>query len=248
MIKRKNLSTIFCRKVDKLSLEEVEALTIDLWDEMNSDNDNKIRYCLEHRAHILNDQFAPTPQEVEQFRRVAEMLVEKTEMLYQNAGRIYKELSAKYDSGECGDFPMFCVETTLERDCFEDLFESLNNSNKSNYAKFAEILCDVYYEDYGGKLSFASLHYKESNEPIEKYINNVFSCGITNGEVDTAWNCESLYDTYPCLKGIPVCYALHHLATHIAYSMQDILRITNFRSEVKVTYMNDDKVCIIQNK
>ena len=235
-MKRRRLSNIFCCKVDKLSLEEIEAFILDLWEDMDSDNDMKIRYCLEHRADILNKQFSPTPQNVEQFRRVSELLIEKTEILYRNATIIFREQCAKYDAGEYGDFPSFSVKTLLVHDSFEDFFEELNGDTRSDYNKFGEILGDVYSDDFGGNLYGRELFYKESREPLEKYIEDAFSSEITDGKVNTTRACGSLYKNYPELNGIPVCFALYQLATYLPYSIEDIIRLTNFRSEVKVTY------------
>lgn len=192
-MKKRRLSNEFCHRVDKLSLEDVEVFAIDLWDDMDLANDMKIRYCLEHRAQILNDQFNPTPQNVEQFRRVSELLIEKTEILYRNATKIFREQCAKYNAGENGDFSSFSVKTSLERDSFEDFFEELNGDTTSDYNKFGEILGDVYSGDFSGNLCGIELLYKESREPIEKYIEDIFSTEIIDGKVDTTRDCGSLY-------------------------------------------------------
>lgn len=239
-MKRHLLNTSRTNKIDQMSLNEVEALAIRTTKESDIGY-AMLEYCLIRRKRLLNDMFDPTPEDVERFRHIAQMLVSKTEMLYRNAGKIFRELNNRYNSGDCGDFSSFYVEAKMTRDWVEDFFIGLNNGTDTDTPEAAEILSEYISGHGDGGLLDVSLYYQENNGyDIEEYIAGAFSLEVQSGIVDTTWE-DYLFDIYPVFKGIPICYALHHLFDHTLYSMQDILDITEVRTEIKIGYINDNR-------
>jgi len=245
------LNSPFYRNIDKMPLAEVESFAIDIWkdwqDERSVVNEERLETCLIYRNSLLNKQFRLTKQEFERFRFVANLLIEKTEMLFRNSRKIYRQLYEQMKNGEGGDFSDFCVEASISVPYNgTDSVWDIEDYAGSDYYKFAEILDDFYSDKRSLCCMTNRLDYREDIEPDDKYFAQRFGCYYDeNLEIETDWH-DWLGNLFPMLKKIPVCYALHELFDHTHYSLQDIIRINDVWSEVKVVWQNiySEEKCI----
>lgn len=234
----------FYNAVSEMTIPEVERAAVGYWQswtKRGSGNEQEIKikldFCLMHRRNLLNNHFQLTNQEFERFRVVATLFAEKTEMVFRNTRRIYKQLHEEMKSGAGGDFSDFYVEASIQA-CYNDTdsIVSIEDDSGSDYAQFAEIL-DTVSGDYVAMMA-KRLDYNPDATPDDKFFRGYFCCEYDEYlQLNTTWHLRIGME-FPKLLEIPVCYALHQLSDHVHYSLPDIIRINDVWSEVRVGYQN----------
>ena len=192
----------------------------------------KVRDMMGYRKFILDTLFAKhcTEAEIERLEKVNTLLLELTNRTYKRTADLFRtliampkdELDDDYEI-EGGLVPEFdTVDSTLRLE--EDTYYG------SDFTRMAAILQET--EKY--LLDLAHVHplwssvadYSSTMSDKELNCENSLDDG-------TSWAEGALWN--PKLEHITVCYALHALCTHMNFSIPDILRMNDFKVEVKLT-------------
>lgn len=185
-----------------------------------------------YRKFILDTLFAKhcTEAEIERLEKVNSLLLELTNRTYKRSADLFRaliampkdELDDDYEIEGCLVPEFDTVDSTLRLE--EDTYYG------SDFTRMAAILQET--EKY--LLDLAHVH------PLWSSVAD-YSPTMSDKEL----NCENSLDDgtswaegalrNPKLEHITVCYALHALCTHMNFSIPDILRMNDFKSEVKLT-------------
>lgn len=232
----------FYKQVDGMNLVEVEQAAKELYETWShgryrGDNwgtENRLEYCLGHRAVLLNDQFRFTNEEFERFRTVAAMFAEKTELVFRNTCAIYRLTTDQFRHGVFHDFTDFAVEASVGVDGRS--FVVFEDNTGSNYRDFAHILEHFYLDKQDISLLWRRFAYQPDVETDDEFFHRGFRWYFdAAGCLDTKEH-EWLREAFPRLAGVPICHALHKLLDHTNYSLPDIIRINDLRVEVSVKW------------
>ncbi|MBR0245647.1 MAG: hypothetical protein IJQ61_04180 [Bacteroidales bacterium] len=184
-----------------------------------------------YRKFILDTLFAKhcTEAEIERLEKVNSLLLELTNRTYKRTADLFRaliampkdELDDDYEIEGCLVPEFDTVDSTLRLE--EDTYYG------SDFTRMAAILQET--EKY--LLDLAHVHPLWSSvADYSPTMSDKLNCenSLDDG---TSWAEGALRN--PKLEHITVCYALHALCTHMNFSIPDILRMNDFKSEVKLT-------------
>ena len=191
-----------------------------------------VRNMMGDRKVILDALFAKhcTKAEITRLENVNSLLLDLTNRTYKRTADLFRALIAMSKDEMDDDYeiegslvPEFdSVDSTLRLE--EDLYYG------SDFTRMAAILQET--EKYLLDLAHVC--------PIWSSVAD-YSPTMSDKEL----NCENTLDDglswaegplrNPKLKAITICYALHALCTHMNYSIPDILRMNDFKVEVRLT-------------
>ena len=168
-----------------------------------------VRDMMGYRKFILDTLFAKhyTDAEIARLEKVNSLLLDLTNRTYKRTAGLFRALIA------------------MQKDELDD-----DDYYSSDFTRMVAILCET--EKY--LLDFAQVRPVWSSEA--EYTPTMSDKGLgCEPPLDdgTSWAEGPLHN--PKLKHITICYALHDLCTHMNFSIPDILRMNDFKVEVKLT-------------
>ena len=236
-------------EIESFELPALEAKIQQLYNGyLSSRGDGNFLGCLSDvlglRKEIINKRFVFTPQAVLQFERINKKLTENSAKLLAKTALLYEQMKANKRMGD--DFlDDYHLEATLEVGYRGEAsiltFETDENGGECNYSSMAEIL-SLMPNFYCKPLLRFHLHNPDEvhcPSNIEELLHNVQYW--ENWDKDKNWEEQCLL-RIPELEHLPsICNALRGLVVHSNYSLSDILRINDIRSEVRVDWRNHGK-------
>lgn len=224
-------------EIEKLSLSELETRIKGLYLEFQRSKlvrDDRLQACLTQRKRLIDRNFKFAPEAVKHIERVNRILTEGSAMVLNRCGLLFRQMLKLKQEGD--DFlDDFEIEGSMsfpfgDEESVVVLVEDENNG-QSDYVAMADVL-DYTSPDFG-ILSGFHFSYREdadwqmSDEELR----------IKDNRLDFNWNIELL--DAPELSAIEYfCYWSHLLFVDMDYSISDVIRLKNFRFEVKVTHQN----------
>lgn len=227
----------FYKKIEKLSLPELEGLIKELYEELRrsrATKDFRLDGCLRYRKSLINKNFKFTPLAVIHIERVNRILTESTAKVLQRSAHLYRQMVKLKEQGDDDFLDEFNVDGTVAIE-FNDkesvlILNEDENNGQSDYVAMAKILENT------------QIALKELILFTFFYTNNMCYQGVDE-ELEKAemlkinWNDKLL--SAPELSGIETfCHASYFLFDKLSYSISDIIRINRFCNEVKVTHRN----------
>ena len=226
--------------LEKMTLPELEQEIKNLCTATGSDIDTeyeheKIMACLRVRISKLNKIFECTPENIERLHRVANLIKDRTAMLYKKGNQLYEQMWRVWQANENEPFNDFYVELSLNIS-YNDEHSVLNlpeDGTGSNYLFMAEVLNSFYFENgVIENLIVCDTRNYYPDTPARK-----FQFSEVDGKIDE-WSEGWFFEKFPKLKGLPITLEFHNLLFHSYYSLQDIIRINDVWSEVKVVWQH----------
>lgn len=227
----------FHNKIEKLSLPELETMIKGLYLEFQKSKayrDDRLQACLMQRKWLINRNFKFTPEAVKHIERVNRILTEGSAMVLKRCGLLLRQMLKIKQEGD--DFlDDFEIEGSMsfpfgDEESVLVLIED-ENSGQSDYVAMADVL-DYISPDFG-ILSGFHFSYSEGTD----WQMSDEELRIKDDRLEFNWNIELL--DAPELKLIEYfCYWAHILFVDMNYSISDVIRLKNFRFEVKVTHQN----------
>lgn len=184
------------------------------------------------RCLILNKMFQATPAEIERFKTVNALLYSLTKKMYQRTADFYRTL-LKYGKDETFDDDYY-VEGSLQysyngEDSILYLEEDSYYGSDFNY--MIELI-DTLTEQERSKfheIKSVSIVYRPEHTP--DWTDEQLDCVDT---LDDGQSWAESWLRHPLLDSICICYAVHDICTHKAYSIPDFLRLNDFWVEAKI--------------
>lgn len=213
--------------VPKSEIQKIEAEVLPItgadveeyneWAESES-NRNRVESLLKRRCKLLNDAFQPTKVNLERLRQVNSHLSELTKRAY---NRISEIEAVEYYMAGCEE-DGYDVESHV-RFIYQgdDSVLKLDDDDYygSNFTLMIKALTELYLAKGQENIIYARLGKNELDE----------------GE---SWLEEPFFKWKDRLHDIIICYAVHDLTSHKAYSVPDLLRLDSFLCESVVTFQS----------
>ena len=226
----------FYEEIEKLSLPELEAMIKELYQKFQksrSYSDDLLNACLSQRKYLINRNFIFTPEAVYHIERVNSILTKSTAKVLNRTEFLYRQMVQLKAKGD--DFlDDFNVDGTVAVGYSGEesilTFDKDENSGQSDYHAMADVLDFTNNAfEYLRRFSISDGGNLIHEETEDKFI--------IDHTLELNWNIELL--SAPELSSIEYfCYASHILFVDSRYSLSDIIRINDFRNEVKVTHQN----------
>lgn len=190
-----------------------------------------VRDMMEYRKSILDVLFAKhcTEVEIKRLEKVNSLLLDLTNRTYKRTANLFRALIA-LPKDELDD--AYEVEGSLVPE-FDTIDSTLRLEDDkyygSDFTRMGAILCET--EKY--LLNLAQVNPFWSSEVEYSPTMNDKDLDCENPLDDgTSWAEGPLRS--PKLDHIIICYALHALCTHMNFSIPDVLRLNDFKIEVKL--------------
>ncbi len=212
---------------ENMSLEELEQTIIALWNENSIKNRSEIYDCLSVRNCHINKDHAITAHELTELKRVNRLITKHTfracaeveelfEKLKTNALPNYNNITVKAELYPSGDLIKFDGD---ENSNYEEMSEILFDEGFSMPSKYLLDISMSYNRATGDESTDYMCFYDEDT----RMWDDLFDFTFRNGEIAE----EDAFEVY---------YPMHALYDHSQYSLQDIIRISDFKSEITVTF------------
>ena len=233
MSRKYYLDDSFYKAIENLTLPDLEYFIEGLRDDMEI-NHEKINACLIQRKSMLEDIFECTPDNVERLHYIANLIKDNTKMLRDKGNQLYVQMQKLWQDGENEPFTDFRIEISL-RISFNDEEISIlhldDDKSGSDYVRMAELLDDFYFQthNHGNLITRDSIEKEtmiEYFKPLE-----------LDGKEDD-WGESWFFDKFPELQEMPITMEFHDLLFHSNYALQDIIRVNDVWSEVKVVWQH----------
>ncbi len=214
-------------KYDKISLEELEQTIIILWNDVNSTHKTKLNLtrCLFERKYRINNDHPITEREIIELKRVNKLITDHTLRVCAEVEELLKKLKT--------DVLVNYNELTVKAVLYPsgDLIK-YDSDELSNYEVMSEILFDEFCPISDSLLEISLCYNRTTGEEHTHYM-------CFYNEDTRVW--ENLFDftfrgTIDKKEAFEVYYPMHYLYDHSSYSLQDIIRISDFKSEITVTF------------
>ena len=190
-----------------------------------------LRFLLQRRKVILNELMICSPSEIARLKEINEQLLSLTNKLGDKTYGLYNALLQTGYDPEFDDDIM--IEGTLRFvvdswECFESVLEM--DEDKEYESDFLFMMGMIYNLD-GDNHSYPCARHVFSYDPKhtpdmtmeQLHLNNTLDDG-------TSWDHAGRF------KDICVCHAIYSLTSDNLFSYPDVLRMNDFRCEVKVTH------------
>lgn len=184
----------------------------------NESNRNRVESLLRRRCELLNDAFQLTEENLDRLRQVNSHLADLTKRAYNRIGEIK------------------AVEYYMA-DCEEDGYD-VESHVRFIYREDESVL-KLDDDDYYGS-SFTLMIKALTELYIAKGKENIIIARVEKNELDDgeSWLEEPFFKWKHWLGDIIICYAVHNLTSHKAYSIPDLLRLDSFLCESIVTFQS----------
>ncbi|MDR2971199.1 MAG: leucine-rich repeat domain-containing protein [Bacteroidales bacterium] len=224
---------LFTHPIEKMTLPELEQSLETLVSDKNADRD-KIDYYLSQRKEKLENMFECTPENVERLHFMANLIKERTTMLYEKGNQLYEQMYKLWKDGQNKPFVDFYIELSLQIS-FNDETSILHlddDKTGSNYVRMAEILDDFYFDTYNRSnlILHNRIDFDAEKQKIFKFVDH-------DSKTDN-WGESDFFDLFPELQKLPIVHEFHNLLFHTHYALQDIIRINDVWSEAKVVWQH----------
>jgi hypothetical protein len=222
----------FMHQLSDMTLSELEQFLEKLL--RNKNADYRIDYCLSQRKHKLECMFERTPENVERLHSMANLIKERTTMLYEKGNQLYEQMYKLWKDGQNEPFVDFYVELSLHISFNSEtsILHLDDDKTGSNYVRMAEILDDFYFDIYSqGNLI---LHNRIDFDAEKQKIFKIEYYDSKTVKEDDLW----FFDILPESQKSPIVWEFHNLLSHTHYAPQDIIRINDVWSEAKVVWQH----------
>lgn len=187
------------------------------WTESESTR-NRVESLLKRRCKLLNDAFQMTVENLDRLSQVNIHLTNLTKRAYDRIGEIE---AVEYYMTDCEDDD-YDVESHI-RFIYrgDDSVLKLDDDDYygSNFTLMIKALTELYITKGQGNIIYARL-------------------GKNNLDDGESWVEEPFCKWKDRLHDIIICYAVHDLTSHKAYSIPDLLRLESFLCESVVTFQS----------
>ena len=230
MSKSNLLFISFFDAIEKMTLPDLEQFIEGLSDDMEVNRD-KMNACFKQRKSLLTEMFECTPTNLERLHCIANLINDHAKMLYDKGNQFFEQTRKLWHSDENEPFTDFYIEISL-RIQFNDEQTSIlhldDDKSGSDYVRMAELLNDYYHNDYHhhGSLLIGDTLEIGANEKFEFF-------GHTKDRKEN-WGKSRFFEKFPELRELPITWEFHKLLFHTNYALQDIIRVNDVWSEVKV--------------
>lgn len=181
-------------------------------------NRNRVESLLKRRCKLLNDAFQLTVENFDRLRQINSYLSYLTKRAYDRIGEIeaveYYMTDREDDGYDVESHVRFIYrgeESVLKLD--DDGYYG------SNFILMIKALTELYIAKGQENIIYARL-------------------GKNNLDDGESWLEEPFCKWKDRLKDISVCYAVHDLTSHKAYSIPDLLRLDSFLCESTITFLS----------
>ncbi len=210
-----------------MSLEELEQAIITLWNGGDSEGLLDLDNCLFERKYRINRDHAITAQELAELKRVNRLITKHTfrvcaeveelfEKLKTNALPNYNDVTVKAKLYPSGDLIKFEGDESSNYEAMDEILSDTVFGMPSKYLLEIDINCN---RTTGEERTDYMCFYDED----ARMWDNLFYFTFKKGEISE----EDAFDVY---------HPMHALYDHSPYSRQDIIRISDFKSEITVTF------------
>jgi len=232
----------FYDEIEKMTLSELERF-IDILCGMPKSggiesmeyNHEKISACLLERKAKLRTIFGCTPENIERLHCVANLIKNRTGMLYKKGNELYRQMWQIWQTNQNEAFNDFYIELSIGIKC-NDTHSILNlpdDNSGSDYQFMSEVLDSFYYDRFfiENLITNDTLDYDAKNQEQQ------FQFCDDDGKIDD-WGEPWFFEQFPELSDLPITIEFHNLLFHSHYALQDIIRINDVWSEVKVVWQH----------
>ena len=224
----------FYNEIEKMPLPELEQLIATLITDADY-NHEKISACLGERKFKLRKMFECTPENIARLHGVANLIKDRAAMLYKKGNELYQQMWQLWQSNQNDSFTDFYIELSLSISYNDEhsILHFPDDNSGSDYLFISEVLDDFYYQRYyiENLIVDNALHY--SAEDSEER----FGFSDYDGKIDD-WGEFWFFELFPELRTLPITMEFHNLLFHSHYALQDIIRINDVWSEVKVVWQH----------
>lgn len=185
-------------------------------------DDTEQRYIVENllkqRCDLLNKMFVPNAENLKRFRRVNDHLLKLTD-------------SADHRLGEINAVEYYMASHDDDDEVIESWVRFVYNDEKSilrledddYYGSNFALMIKTLYELYWAKRQEKIVHLRNGHPRLD------------DGK---SWMDAPFVKWRDGFKDIIICYAVHDLTNHKAYSVPDLLRLNNFWMESSITFQS----------
>lgn len=185
----------------------------------NENARNRVESLLRRRCELLNEAFQLTAENLERLCKVNEYLTNLTKRAYDRIGEVdyfvdnymmeYEDEEREFESWV--RFIYTGEDSVLKLD--DDEYYG------SNFTLMIKALTELYIEKGQEKIIYARV-------------------GVNNLDDGDSWLDEPFFKWKERLSDIIICYAVHDLTSHKAYSVPDLLRLNSFLCESTITFQS----------
>lgn len=225
----------FSKRTNQCSILELESLAIQI-DEYKSDKYYKnllLDIVLKKRRWLLNREFNANEINTKHFMRVISLFKEQESLLREKANELYADLWEKWKNRKNDNFIDFYIEISLlpHYNGKKSILDLKNEQTVSNYEKMSEILDNVSPLEsiFSIRVDFDKKQFYENPFTNSKKRTLEYPLYFEEPRLE-----EQLYQ----LKDVSVTWSFHCLLDHTHYAVQDIIRINDIWSEIKVGYQD----------
>lgn len=231
----------FYEQIKGLTLPELEELIESLctkklgWIYTTEHNREKINVCLRQRCFLLNNLFECTPENIERLHCVANLIKDRTAMLYKKGNQLYRQMWRLWQANQNEPFTDFYIELELNISYNDEhsVLHLPDDSSGSNYHLMSEVLDSFYYKQY----LIENLIMSDTIDYDPERENQTFQFHEFEGIIDS-WDEPWFFEKFPKLIGLPITWEFHNLLFHSHYALQDIIRINDVWSEAKAVWQH----------
>ena len=198
----------------------------------NEENVSNVRLLLAERANCLNRMFLATPIEIKTFEHIHNLFLIKGAQMRERAALLHQTLESMKTMPEFDDkYDIMAEMSVLGDKNDEDSILKLPEDDHyaSDFLLAADVL-GILKEKAGLPLDGCS--YFINAKDLGTRYDNPGESFTENSDEGTNWAEGPLY--HSALSHICICYVIHQLCTHCAYSIPDILRINDIEITVKL--------------
>lgn len=188
------------------------------WTE-NGEQRNRVESLFKLRRELLNDTFQLTPKNLERFRKINSQLLNLTKQCYERIS----------------DVDYFVDNYMIEYENEDREFESRLRFVFNGEDSVLKLEDDEYYGSNFTLMikALAELYQSKGQENIIYTRDGIDRLDDGQSWMDTPFN-----QWEAALKDIVICYAVHDLTNHKAYSIPDLLRLNDFWTEARITFQS----------
>ena len=206
----------------KQKIQQIESQIIELvgsrldefhYEELSKEQKEVVKHLLSERCGILNEMFQTTENNLAQFGKVNAELYRLTMALNERVKKFIGKKNILLDSPDFDDD--YELEGSLQF-VFNDETSICRLPDDGYYGSKFAVMIKTLYEVYSHSGIKSIVTITEHHDPIDDGI---------------SWY-EYPFNRFHEFKAFIICYAVHDLTDHKAYSIPDLLRLNDFWSEV----------------
>ena len=211
-----------------------------VWPGEKESDDDKVGDLLGTRSVILDRLFLlhRTPGEIERFRMLNDYLMKLTTELHKKTADTYRMLLRNIPGDGFTDDVDIEGVLLYDCDCGQDYVRLQEDSFYGS--DFPQMLATL--SAYENDKVEAIVHCYAGWDPeLDRPEMSDVELGVENTlDDENSW--EEGFRDMPEFKDIRICHAVHDICTHRQYSIPDLLRMNNFRTEVRIELRKNSEV------